>query len=75
MLDFIFLEKVQIFISECLLAVMFFLVQDVIVNICNLRMAVGKRSITYLPAEFAWDPGMVVDEVGGVVFYILDQVR
>jgi hypothetical protein len=74
-LDFEFFKEVHIFFMKCLLVMVHFLIQDVIVNILDLRMSVGKGPTTFLPTEFALYPGMVVDEVGGVVFHIPNKVR
>jgi hypothetical protein len=74
-LDFEFFKEVPIFFLKCLLVMVHFLIQGVIVNILDLRMAVGKGPITFLPTELALYPCLVVNEVGGVVFHIPNKVR
>jgi hypothetical protein len=69
------LEKVEILILERLFAVMTFLVQNIIVHIWDLRITVGKGTIAFLPAEATLDPLVIVDEIGGIILYISNQIR
>lgn len=64
MLDLEPLEEVHIFIFESLLGVMSFLMQNVVVNVADLRMAVRERPIAFLSVEPAFDPRVVIDKVG-----------
>jgi len=74
MFNFNLLEEVHVFILKRLFAMMLFLIQNVVVYIFNLRMAVRKCPIAFLPTEFSFYPRMVIDEIGGVVFHIPNKV-
>ena len=58
------LEKIHVFLLKCLFAMVLFLIQNVVVDIPNLRMTVGKRPVAFLPTEPSFNPGVVVDEIG-----------
>jgi hypothetical protein len=51
-----------------------FLVQNVIIDIFYLRMTVRKGSITLLPTKLAFDPGVIVDEVSGIILDIPNKI-
>ncbi len=75
MLDLELFEKVNVFFLKCLFVVMAFLIRNVVVHIFNLRMAVGKCPVAFLPPELSFYPGMVIDEIGGVIFHVPNQIR
>lgn len=75
MLNLELFDKVHVFILKCLLAVMLFLIQNIVIHIFNLRMTVGKSAVPFLPIEFPFDLRMVIDEVRGVIFNIPNQIR
>jgi len=75
MLNLKLLEELHIFIFEDLFSMMFFLVQNVVVDICDLRMTVRKCPIAFLPAKLSFYPFMVIDEIRGVVLNIPHQIR
>ena len=74
MLDLEFLEEVEILILEGLFGVMLFLIQNVVVHIFDGGVAVRKRPVSLLPTETSLHPLMFIDEIGGVVFYIPNQI-
>ena len=75
MFDLEFLEKVYIFIFEGLFRVMLFLIQNIVVDTINLRMAVRECPIAFLPTKLSFDSGMVVDEIAGIILDIPHKVR
>jgi len=64
MLDLKLFEVVHIFVLEGLFGVMLFLIQNVVVDILDLRMAVRKCPVAFLPVEPAFNPCVVIDEIG-----------
>ena len=52
MLDFEFLEEVHIFLLKCLLAMMLFLIQNVVVHILNLGMTIRESPVAFLQLNF-----------------------
>jgi len=74
-LDLELLEKIYVSIFEGLFGVMLFLIQNVVVDIADLRVAVRKCSIAFLPAELSFDPCMVVDEITGIILDISHKIR
>lgn len=70
MLDLELFEKVHVLILKCLFGVMLFLIENIVVYIFDLQMAVRKCPVTFLPAEFTFYPFIVIDEIGRVVFHI-----
>ena len=64
MFDLELLEEVEILILEGLLGVMLFLIENVVVYIFNGGVTVLKRPVSLLPTEPAFDPLMVIDEIG-----------
>ncbi len=54
---------------------MLFLIQNVIVYVFDLRVAVRKCSIAFLPAELAFDPTVIIDEIRRVVLHIPNKIR
>jgi len=54
--NFELLEKIHIFFLKRLFAVMLFLIQNVVVHIFDLRMAVRKRPLAFLPVELSFYP-------------------
>src|SRR3970040_1859030 len=75
MLNFEFLEKALVFFLKCLFTMMLLLIQNVVIYVFDLRVAVRKRPIAFLPAEFAFDPGMVINKICRIIFHIPDEVR
>ena len=75
MLDFEFFEKVNVFFLKRLFVVVLFLIQDIVVHILDLRMAIRERPVTFLPTELSLYPCMVVDEIRGIIFHVPNQIR
>ena len=75
MLDLELLEKVHVFFLKRLLVVTLFLIQNIGVHTLNLRMAIGEGSVSILPTELSVNPRMLIDEIGGIILHIPNQVR
>src|SRR6266446_6392183 len=69
-----FLEPCQILIFECSSMMMSFLISNVANNRIQLRMAVRKRAIAFLPTEPSTNPPFLVDEVRRVRLDIPNEV-
>ena len=49
---------------------MFFLFQYIIINILNLRITIGKNTVSFLSVKFTSCISFVIYEFGGIVFNI-----
>ena len=72
--DFEFLQKLQVFFLECFFAMVFFLIQNVLIHRIHLGMGVGECAIAVLPGKFIGEELPVIDEITAVVFDIADQI-
>jgi hypothetical protein len=63
-LNFKLLEEFKIFFFECFVAMMLFLISDILIYIIKLRMSIRECAISFLPAKFAFDPLLLIDKIG-----------
>jgi hypothetical protein len=63
-LDFILLEKPDVFVTKAPAGIVPFLVADIVDAAAELRMAVRASAEAFLPAEAAQHPSLAVDEIG-----------
>ena len=55
-------------------AMVFFLIQNVLIHCIHLGMGVGEGAIAVLPGKFIGEELLVIDEITAVVFDIADQI-
>ncbi len=69
------LEHLNIFFLERFLAMMLFLILDVLDNLINLSMGIRERPEALLPIESSVNPFLLVDETGRPGLNVSDQIR
>jgi hypothetical protein len=55
-------QQRQVFVAKRFLAMVFFLIPDVLNHVIELRMPIGKGSKTFLPTEFTANPFLLIYE-------------
>ena len=69
-----FIQYCLVFLSEGLLLMMPFLIDDVGDDVSDLRSRIRKNTVAVLPIEFSWDPFLFINELVAFDFNFLDEI-
>ncbi|REG91527.1 hypothetical protein C8N25_104141 [Algoriphagus antarcticus] len=64
MLDIKLLKKIIVFYFEGSFLMVLFLVEDILIDMIQLGMSIGKSPVSILPVKMSWDKFLLIDEIG-----------